>query len=148
MASGLKLLAFGSIKTASQAGHGSNRLAWVLAALAVACIWVSRPCDGQIEVEAYVPNYSSNNVSVINTETNTVAGLPIAVGGNPAAVGITPDGRFVYVANSGSNTVSVINLATNTVVGTIPVGSDPVEVTVSPNGQFAYVAAHFNQFPK
>jgi len=141
MASGLKLLAFGPIKTASQAGHGSNRLAWVLAAFAVACICASRPCDGQIEVEAYIPNFRSNNVSVIDTNTNTVVGSPIAVGINPIGVALTPDGRFVYVTNASSNTVSVIDHATNTVVGSpIPVGASPVGIAVTPDGGFAYVA--------
>ena len=70
MASGFRLVTFGSVKVASQAGHGSNRLACVFAAFAIACIWTSCPCQGQIEVEAYVPN-SSNNVSVIDTKTNT-----------------------------------------------------------------------------
>src|SRR5260370_18489083 len=98
--SGFRLVTFGSVKIASQAGHGSNRLAWVFAAFAVACIWASRPCDGQIEVEAYIANFNSNNVSVIDTKTNTVLGLPIPVGGFPIGVPVTPDGTFAYVTNA------------------------------------------------
>jgi YVTN family beta-propeller protein len=57
-------------------------------------------------------------VSVIDTATNTVTGLPIAVGILPRGVAVTPDGSEVYVTNTGSNTMSVIDTATNTVVGT------------------------------
>jgi len=121
------------------AGHGPNRLAWLFAAFAVACIWASCPCDGQIQVEAYVPN-SSNRVSVIDTKTNTVVGLPIPVGSQASGVAVTPDGRFAYVANFGGNTVLMINTTTNSVVGAaIPVGGQPSGVAVTPDGRFAYV---------
>jgi YVTN family beta-propeller protein len=39
---------------------------------------------------AYVANFTSNNVTVIDTTTNTVVGGPIAVGTNPFGVGIGP----------------------------------------------------------
>ena len=138
--SGFRLVTFGSVKIASQGGHGPNRLAWVFAAFAVACIWASRPCDGQIEMEAYIGNFNSNNVSVIDTKTNTVVGSPLPLGSNPRGVAVTPDGRFAYVTNSGGTTVSVIDPATNTVVGSpIPVQSQPTQIAVTPDGRFAYV---------
>src|SRR5258705_464341 len=71
---------------------------------------------------AYVTNVNSNNVSVINTSTNTEVLPRIPVGANPVAMAITPNGAFVYVANSVSNNVSVINTSTNTeVLPRIPV---------------------------
>jgi YVTN family beta-propeller protein len=39
---------------------------------------------------AYVANQTSNNVSVIDTTTNTVVGAPIPVGIHPWGVGIGP----------------------------------------------------------
>src|SRR6478736_3291816 len=39
---------------------------------------------------AYVANYGSNTVSVIDTTTNTVLGAPIPVGSSPDAVGVDP----------------------------------------------------------
>ena len=56
---------------------------------------------------AYVTNYSSANVSVIATATNTVVAT-VTVGANPWGVAITPNGSYVYVANNGSSDVSVI----------------------------------------
>src|SRR5262249_53281829 len=133
--------AFAPVKAGINAGHGSNRFAWLFAAMAVACIWLSRPCDGQIEVEGYIPNFNSNNVSVIDTKTNTVVGLPILVGNGPTGVAVGPDGRFAYLTNYRGTTVSVIDTATNTAVSSpIPVGANPLGVAVTPNGRFAYVA--------
>ena len=68
----------------------------------------------------------SNNVSVIDTATNTVIGAPIPVGTSPVGVAVNPSGTQVYVANMGSNNVSVIDTATNAVIGApIAVGARP-----------------------
>ena len=88
---------------------------------------------------AYIANFVSNNVSVINLATNTVV-TTIAVGSGPQGIAISPDNSKVYVTNSNSNTVSQINTATNTVTATIPVGSFPRGVVVSPDGSRLYVA--------
>ena len=89
--------------------------------------------------KVYVANAGSNNVSVINTATNTVV-KTVSVGNAPIGVAITPDGTKVYVANSGSNNVSVIHRPGNTVVATIPVGNCPRGVAITPDGTQAYVA--------
>ena len=50
---------------------------------------------------AYVTNYQSHSVSVIDTATNAVIAT-VPVGSSPGGVAITPDGAFAYVANQGS----------------------------------------------
>ena len=68
---------------------------------------------------AYVINYDSNNVTVIDTATNQFV-KTLAVGAGPLSVAAkTPDPQRnrVYVSNSLSNTVSVIDATTNTVIG-------------------------------
>lgn len=92
---------------------------------------------------AYIPNAGSNDVSVINTDTNKVI-TTIQVGSYPAGVAVSPNGKTVYITNSNSNTVSVINTAKNKVSATIPVGQYPRGVAFSPNGKRAYVANHGN----
>ena len=88
---------------------------------------------------AYIANYASNNVSVINTGTNAVI-TTISVGSNPIAVAISPDNSTVYVANALSGNVSVISSATNTVTATIPVTNDYIfGLAVSPDGSRLYV---------
>jgi YVTN family beta-propeller protein len=66
---------------------------------------------------AYIANTGSNDVSVIDTVTNSIT-KTIAVGSAPNGVAVTKDGSKVYIANGG-DTVSVIAVATNTVT-TIP----------------------------
>ena len=74
---------------------------------------------------AYVANQSSSNVSVIDTATNTVVAT-ILIGGHPAGVAITPDGKRAYVTNTGSDTISVIDTATNAVEVTVAAGHFPM----------------------
>jgi|GEM_PF-5554231 len=88
---------------------------------------------------AYISNQSNNNVSVINTTTNTLVAT-VPVGDNPTGVAVHPGSARVYVANENSATVSVINTATNTVVAVVPVGSFPRGVAVLPDGSRVYVA--------
>jgi YVTN family beta-propeller protein len=64
---------------------------------------------------AYVANRDSNNVSVINTLSNTVT-KTINVGTAPLSVGSSPDSLRVYAANSGSNNTSIIRTSDDTVL--------------------------------
>jgi YVTN family beta-propeller protein len=73
--------------------------------------------DGSL---AYVANLGSNNVSVINTATNTVLAT-IPVGTSPYGIAASADGTLVYVGNVGDSTLSIISTATNTVISTLPV---------------------------
>jgi len=88
---------------------------------------------------AYINNYGSNTVSVINTGNNIVV-KNIPVQKSPWGVAINPDGSKIYVTNQGSNTVSVIDAATNAVISTINVGLMPEGVVISPDGSTLYVA--------
>jgi YVTN family beta-propeller protein len=95
---------------------------------------------------AYIPNFASNNVSVIATAINTViATIPVGPFGVnfPFGVAVSPDGRTVYVVSqslpAGPGTVSVIATASNMVTATIPVGIGPNGVAVTPDGSKVYV---------
>jgi hypothetical protein len=81
----------GSIKIPSQAGHGSNRLAWVFAVFAFSCILASPPCEGQIEIQrgiggsvGSIARGSSSNGSLANaiTFTGGINSLEINAGSN------------------------------------------------------------------
>ncbi len=108
---------------------------------------------------AYVSNFGSGTVSVINLATNTVANT-ITVENGPQGIAFNPSGTFAYVTNlcgTGSScgyetstepgTVSIINVATNTVVNTVTVGGEPFGVTVNPQGTLAYVLNSCNPAP-
>ncbi|MCK6693836.1 MAG: beta-propeller fold lactonase family protein, partial [Thermoanaerobaculia bacterium] len=92
---------------------------------------------------AYITNFGSDDVSVINTATNTVVAT-IPVGDVPRGVSVSPDGTRVYVANEFSDNVSVIDATTNTVIATIPVGNGPFGICVSPDGSRVYVGNIFS----
>jgi len=114
------------------------RICWMLAitAFAVSCLLGSTQSLAQ---NAYITNSDSNNVSVINTATNTVIAT-IPVGTFPQGVAVSPDGSKVYVTTPASNIVAVIDTATNKMITTIPVGRGPIGVAVSPDGSKVYVA--------
>jgi YVTN family beta-propeller protein/autotransporter-associated beta strand protein len=88
----------------------------------------------------YVPNAGDNNLSVIDTTTNTTVSPTIPVGSAPFAAGVRGDQALVYATNINSNNVSVIDTSTNSVVATVGVGVNPFVAAVSPNGAFVYVS--------
>jgi T5SS/PEP-CTERM-associated repeat protein/YVTN family beta-propeller protein len=94
----------------------------------------STPCA----VLAYISNADSNEVSVIDTSTNTVVAA-VPVGNSPFGVAIKPDGTRAYVANAFSSDVSVIDTSTNTVVATVGLANSPYGVAITPDGGRAYV---------
>jgi YVTN family beta-propeller protein len=87
---------------------------------------------------AYITNFGSNNVSVIDTATNKVKAT-VPVGLNPLGVTFTPDGSKVYVTNIVSNNVSVITAM-------VPVGSEPIAIGqfMGPLAQPILPVANFN----
>jgi YVTN family beta-propeller protein len=97
--------------------------------------------DGE---KAYVTNYGSNNVSVINLN-NGQPGTSITVGTNPTSIEISPTGGFAYVTNYNDpgnlSSVSRIDLSTGSVTSiTHPSLVGPVDVVFSPDGSKAYVS--------
>ena len=92
---------------------GSNLMQRVVFLLfAVAASWA------QAAPLAYIANFGSNNVSVIDTTSNTVL-TTIPVGSSPYAVAATPNGTRVYVTNANGNSTSVIDTATQSVVAMV-----------------------------
>ena len=69
-------------------------------------IWVAVSPDGR---RAYITDFRSDSVSVIDTATDTVIAA-ISVGVGPRGVVVSPDGHRAYVVNYRSGTVSVINI--------------------------------------
>lgn len=93
----------------------------------------------------YVTNEGSNNVSVINRQTDEVVST-VMVGKRPRgiATGLRRQHLRIYVANSGSNSISVIDPTTNKVETEIPIrfGREPEGIavaTVSPEKEFIFV---------
>jgi len=88
---------------------------------------------------AYIANYGSNDVSVLDTATGTVTAT-VPVGRNPYGVSVNSAGTRVYVSNSDQDSVSVLDTATNSVIASIPVGDLPLGVATNAAGTRLYVA--------
>jgi YVTN family beta-propeller protein len=90
----------------------------------------------------YVTNYSSNSVSVIDGDTNTVIDT-IAVGNAPQGIAVNPVTNKIYVANGNSgDPVYVIDGNNNAVIKTIPVAINARGVAVNPNTNSIYVTTN------
>lgn len=90
---------------------------------------------------AYVPNYLSHTVSVINLESNTVIAT-IPVGDNPYMVCHSSTGHEVYVNSATEDNVSVIETASQQVIATIalPANASPSGLGVTPDDAFLYIS--------
>jgi YVTN family beta-propeller protein len=71
----------------------------------------------------YVTNSGSDSVSIIDTNTNTVVGDPIAVGASPQDIANDPAHGRMYVTNFGSDSISIIDTNSNLLVGNIAINS-------------------------
>jgi large repetitive protein len=88
---------------------------------------------------AYVTNYSSSNVSVIDTASKQVV-TSVPTGSSPVGVVVSPNGQ-AYVANSFSNSVTAIDSATfATKQILMPHSTYPSSIAISPDGTRVYVA--------
>ncbi len=102
---------------------------------------------------AYVNNYggpegvgsgNGTTVRIVDLNTNTIIGDPIEVGTAPAALAISPDGKFVYVINyengeQYTGSMDVIDTTLNTSIAIIAGFSGPFGIAVTPNGKYAYI---------
>jgi YVTN family beta-propeller protein len=87
---------------------------------------------------AYVTDYASGTVSVINTHTYNVVTIP--VGSYPFGIAMNPNGEYAYVGryvNPGG--VNVISTSNNVVTNTITFGTGTMGGDVSHNGDYLYV---------
>lgn len=110
----------------------------------------------------YAPNFEGQSISVFRIEAS---GALTSVGASstnfqstngmaPAAVAITPNGRYAYSANKsrqnaptvgpiGSGTVTVFRVETNgslTAIQNVPAGVDPIALAIDASGRSLYVA--------
>ncbi|MBA4140852.1 MAG: bifunctional YncE family protein/alkaline phosphatase family protein [Segetibacter sp.] len=95
----------------------------------------------------YVANANSDNVSVIDTQSDkvikTISSKPmeeLPFGSAPNDVAVAPDGNTLYIADGGDNLLAVIDLKKNKLKGLIPTGWYPSTVRLSGDGKKLFVA--------
>jgi YVTN family beta-propeller protein len=123
----------GSVLTIYNSGGGDLPYSFIL-----------RTSDTTKEIpKVYVTNQGSATVSVLHGLNGTVLAT-IAVGTEPAGVGIDPIAKKAYVANYAGGSVSVIDGVTDAVSATIPLdGGDPQMVAVNPSKNKVYIAYEY-----
>ena len=115
---------------------------------------------GPVGELAYVTNEDSQNLSVIDTRTDSVVAT-IAVGTRPRGVKVSPDGRTVYVALSGSpkcppsmpdaeceklkadktkDGIAEVDVVARRVRRVLPGGSDPEQFDITSDGKRLYIS--------
>ncbi len=79
-------------------------------------IELSKQIDSSLPGELlYVENANSNNISIIDTATNTVI-KNISVGNSPHDLKISQSQEILYSTDTNSGTISIINTTTNTLI--------------------------------
>jgi len=90
----------------------------------------------------YTANLVSDNVTVIDTETNEqITMSPLAAGNDPISIGVNPTNGEVYIANSLSNSITVYDYL-NTLLSEIPnTGQYPASICYNPANNSMYAVA-------
>ncbi|MHB2017506.1 MAG: alkaline phosphatase family protein [Candidatus Xenobia bacterium] len=95
----------------------------------------------------YVADANSDDVSIIDTQSDTVTGridvqqdLRAPYGACPDALAISPDGTRLYVAEAANNCVAVYDTAANTLLGLIPTAWYPGALQLSADARTLMVA--------
>ena len=100
----------------------------------------------EVTGKAVVVNFGSDNVSIVNLETQTTeAVVPVGVtGAGPRSVAIDTENNIAIVALLNGNSVELLDLDTNTPVFPAPiaVGPNPISVAYDQKNDLALVATH------
>ena len=97
-------------------------------------------CGSVPDNRQYALNRITGNVTVIDTDTNSVTGhIDLPNNGELVGLALAHDGSKLYVSGGSNGRVFVIDTRTNRVIDTISVGISPHEIVVSPDDRRAYV---------
>jgi|GEM_PF-6526942 len=89
--------------------------------------------------KAYIAEFESSDIAVVNTKDNTVI-KRIAVPKGVHGVTMMPDGSRVFVSSDESNVITVIDAAKDEVTGSILTGKAPHGLIARKDGKFVYAA--------
>jgi YVTN family beta-propeller protein len=99
----------------------------------------ARAGEGSAASAAYVTNQIGNSLSVVDLATEKQV-AEIAIGGKPAGIALSPDGRIAYVAAPDGREVIAVDTTSRSVVKRAPVGKGPLGIAVNPKTGAIYVA--------
>jgi len=121
------------------------QLVWCKFRILATCLLFVAMASNSVQAEpfAYVANFSSASLSVIDTATNRVTDT-IPVASSPDEIDIRPDGRRAYIVHKGATpslpgSISILETANNIVLSTHAIGADPIGHAIAPDGKRFYV---------
>lgn len=126
-------------RTVARLDPATEKIDWVMGTGQTATHMLAMtPDNGKI----YTANIASNTVTSINLKgpPNPANIKQIAVGIQPEAIDISPDGKEVWVGQNGDGKISIIDPATDQVKETITVGKVPIRVKFTPDGKYVLVS--------
>jgi YVTN family beta-propeller protein len=90
----------------------------------------------------FTTNIASNDVTAIRLDgpPNKANITQIAVGAQPEAIDISPDGNEVWIGQNADGNVSIIDSSSNKVKESFKVGALPIRLKFSPNGKLVLVS--------
>ena len=95
--------------------------------------------EPQSVTEAFVTNQTDDSLSIVRLADLKVAET-LKIGGKPAGIAMSADGKQLYVTTGRSKVVLIVDTASNRVVGSIEVGPRPWGVALAPDGATLYTA--------
>jgi YVTN family beta-propeller protein len=117
----------------------TDKIDWVMGTGQTAThMLVITPDKGKL----FTANIASNTVTSINLNgpPNPANIKQIAVGSQPEAIDISPDGKELWVGQNGDGKISIIDPATDQVKETISVGKVPIRLKFTPDGSRVLVS--------
>ncbi|RLD30079.1 MAG: hypothetical protein DRI73_10595, partial [Bacteroidetes bacterium] len=91
------------------------------------------------ETTAYISNWTSKNISVINTLDYSVI-KTISVNGIPRGMAISPDEKYIYVGNFTSGDINKIDIEKNILLKNIDLGNGALRHVVISEDNKLYVS--------
>jgi YVTN family beta-propeller protein len=117
----------------------TERVDWIMGTGQTATHMLVISPDGR---RLYTANIASDTVTVIALDAppGPRAIAQIAVGKQPEAIAVSPDGRELWVGQNGDGQISIIDTATEKIKETIKVGQVPIRVKFTPDGKRVLVS--------
>jgi YVTN family beta-propeller protein len=125
-------------RTVARYDPASDKVDWLAGTGQSATHMLVLSPDGK---KIYTANIASDNVTAITLGPPAPhAIVQIAVGRQPEAIDISPDGRELWVGQNGDGGISIIDTASNTVRESFKVGELPIRLKFTPDGRRVLVS--------
>jgi YVTN family beta-propeller protein len=90
--------------------------------------------------EVWTAHSADGGVSVINTESETVAATIPSLTKHSNRLKFTPDGKTVLISDAEGAEVLALDVHTRKLIKRIPVGKTPLGIQMAADGRYAYIA--------